>query len=192
MKRRIFTKLHRINRGFTLIELMVAVSVFTMIMVISMGSILTVIDANRKSQSLRSVMDNLNYTLESMTRTIRFGTQYHCDVLQGIVGTPRNCSAPGASSMSVRSSLGTTVEYKLEGTRIRRTTGGTSQYLTGTDVTITSFMFIVSGAPSYSNGADLNQPMAIIVIGGYVGSKPTSKSTFMIQTTVSQRLFDTQ
>ena len=64
------------NHGFTLIEIMVAVSIFSLIMVISMGSILSVFDANKKSQTLRTVMDNMNFTLEGMTRTIRFGRNY--------------------------------------------------------------------------------------------------------------------
>lgn len=187
-----FKKSHSEQKGFTLIELMVAVSVFTVIMVISMGSILSVIDANRKSQTLRSVMDNLNYTMEAMTRTIRFGTTYHCDITQGVVSTPRDCGGAGSSSIAVTSSLGTQIIYKLVNGRIVRTIGVTDQYLTGTDITITNLTFRVYGSGAYSNGADLYQPEAIIVIGGYVGTKPTSRSTFTIQTTVSQRLFDSQ
>lgn len=170
-----------------------AISVFTMVLVISMGSILSVVDANRKSQSLRSVMDNLNYTLEAMTRTIRFGTSYHCDVTVGIIGTPLDCGGAGASSMAVTSSLGTQIIYKLVNGRIVRTIGGTDQYLTSSDVTITNLTFRVYGSAPYgTNGSDLYQPEVIMVISGYVGSKPTSKSIFTIETTVSQRLFDSQ
>ena len=64
-------------RGFTLVEIMVAVSVFVLVMVISSGAIISVFNANQKSKNLRSAMDNLNLTMESMTRTIRFGTKYH-------------------------------------------------------------------------------------------------------------------
>ena len=182
----------KMNRGFTLVELMVSVSVFIIVMVISMGSILSVIDANRKSQSLRSVMDNLNFTIEAMTRNIRFGTNYHCDITQGIVSLPRDCST-AASSMSVTSSAGIQVVYKLVNGRIARTlNGGSDYYLTGTDLTVTNLAFRVYGSDYYSGGTNLDQPKAIIVIGGYVGTKASTKSTFTIETTVSQRLFDTQ
>ncbi len=185
--------LNKKNRGFTLIELMVSISVFTFIMVISMGSILSVIDANRKSQSLRSVMDNLNYTLEAMTRNIRFGKVYHCDVSYGLLTQPNDCSG-GANSMSVYSSSGVTqTSYRLEGGRIiRKVNGGSDEYLTGTDVTITNLTFYVSGSSPYSSGSNLFQPKATIVISGYVGSKENTKSTFTIETMVSQRVFDTQ
>ncbi len=186
------------NKGFTLVELMVSLSVFITVMVISMGSILSVVDANRKSQSLRSVMDNLNYTLESMTRNIRFGSAYHCDITQGTASSPRDCSG-GANSMAVTSSAGTLVTYRLNGGRIARATncvggvvGCTEYYMTGTDVTITAMNFYVSGSGTYGGGSNLYQPKAIITISGYVGSKQTSKSTFTIETTVSQRMFDSQ
>ncbi len=180
------------NKGFTLAELLVSVSVFTVVMVISTGSVLSVFDANRKSQNLRSVMDNLNFTLESMTRTIRFGRNYHCDITQGSLSSPRDC-AGGSSSIALTSPASSQVVYKLVGSRVARSiNGGADYYLTGTDVTITHLSFRVFGSPLYSNGADLYQPQVIMVIGGYVGIKPTLRSTFSLETTVSQRQFDSQ
>ena len=63
--------------GFTLVELMVSVSLFVIVMTISMGSILSVFNANRKAKNIRNVMDNINFTLEGMTRTIRFGSNIY-------------------------------------------------------------------------------------------------------------------
>lgn len=183
------------NKGFTLVELLVSVSLFAIVMLISMGSILSVFEANKKSQTLRAVMDNLNFTLEAMTRTIRFGTNYHCDYTVGTLTSPRDCVA-GANSISVLDSSGLNqVTYKLSGSRIARTVnGGADYYLTSSDVTIQNLKFYVFGSTKYSNGNDLYQPQVIIVVGGYAGSttKPKIQSTFSLQTTVSQRVFDSQ
>jgi prepilin-type N-terminal cleavage/methylation domain-containing protein len=191
------------NKGFTLVELMVSVSVFVIIMTISMGSILSIFDANKKSQTIRTVMDNLNFSLEAMTRTIRFGTNYHCDVTVGDITTPaqRDCTT-GASSMVVKTSDGVTrVAYKLAEGRIRRYVGSEIDYIsdntegyavTSADVTITDLTFRVVGSTPYSNGNDLYQPQAIITVSGFAGIKPTTKSSFSLQTTVSQRMFDSQ
>ena len=182
------------NKGFTLVELMVSVSIFIIIMVISMGSILTIIDANRKSQNLRSVMDNLNFTLEAMTRTIRFGTNYHCGGTPPALSSPSDC-AGGQDSFTVLSSDGVTqVTYKLSGTRIARSiNSGTDFFLTSSDVYIDKLTFYTLGSTLYSGGSNLLQPRTIIVIMGHVGvNGSTSKSSFTIQTTISQRQFDTQ
>lgn len=190
-------KIHSLNKnkGFTLVELIVSVSLFAVIMLISMGSILSVFEANRKSQSLRAVMDNLNFTLEAMTRTIRFGTNYHCDYTAGTLTSPRDCVA-GATSISVLDSSGLNqVTYKLSNNRIARTiNGGADYYLTSSDVTIQNLKFYVFGSTKYSTSADLYQPQVIVVVGGYAGSstRPTSQSSFSLQTTVSQRVFDSQ
>lgn len=179
--------------GFTLIEIMVSISIFSVIMLISSGSIFTVFDANRKSQTLRSVMDNLNLSLESMTRTIRFGSRYHCDITQGGgLNTTRDC-AGGATSIAVLDSLGQQVVYRLDGTRISRSiNGGAYQYITSTDVTILSLNFYVLGSSLYSTVGDTIQPKVIISITGRAGTKTSSRTDFRLQTAVSQRIFDSQ
>src|SRR3954464_1872979 len=64
--------------GYMLIEIMVSLSIFTLIAVSTTAALLAIIDANSKSQSLRSVIDNLNVAVENMARTIRIGTDYRC------------------------------------------------------------------------------------------------------------------
>jgi len=59
------------KNGFTLIEMLVAVSLFVFVMLIGVGVLLSIIDANRKARALSSVMNNLNFALESMSRNIR-------------------------------------------------------------------------------------------------------------------------
>ena len=63
------------QKGFTLIELLLAVALFSIVVVISFGAIMTTVDVNRKSQTLTTVMNDLNFTLESMTRTIKTATE---------------------------------------------------------------------------------------------------------------------
>ena len=157
-------------------------------MTISMGSVLSVIDANRKSQSLRAVIDNVNFTLESMTRNIRFGKNYHCGTT-GDITEPLDCYH--ADSLTFRASNGALVTYKLSGSRIARSVnGGLDYFLTSPDTTITNLIFWVFGSAPYSNGSDLYQPQVIMVVAGYAGSKISSQSRFNLNATISQRLFD--
>ena len=185
------------SRGFTLVELMVSVSVFVIVMVISMGSILSIFDANKKSQTLRTVMDNLNFSLEAMTRTIRFGTNYYCGDSSFPPSGVSDCSGNNPSSaIVVKSAEGIWVKYKLDNGRIKRYMStdldSNGYYVTSSDVTITSLKYWVYGSTPFAVGSDTAQPQAIITIGGYAGQKATTKSSFSLQTTVSQRLFDSQ
>ncbi len=184
------TNKNKNKKGFTLVELIVSVGVFTIVMAISLGSVLSVMDSNRKAQNLRSVMDNLNYSLESMTRTIMFGRNYHCDASILPLTSVNDCSS-GADSVAIINSSNLQVVYKLVGGRIARSIGGGADYyLTGPDVVIDKLSFRVFGSSQYSNGTDMLQPQIIIVIRGHVGTKVGIQSYFTIESTVSQRFFD--
>ena len=64
--------------GFTLIELMVATSIFVVIMLSSMSALFILLNAAKTSRALRTAMDNVNFSMESMTRSIRMGHNYYC------------------------------------------------------------------------------------------------------------------
>src|SRR3990167_4918000 len=69
----------RTNAGFTLVEMIVAVGLFSLVMLVSVGALLALTGANRKAQALQSVMNNLNIALDGMVRSIRMGSNYSCD-----------------------------------------------------------------------------------------------------------------
>ncbi len=185
------------KKGYSLVELIVAIAIFTIVMTIAMGSILSIFDANKKSKTEQVVMDNLNQAVEAMTRAIRFGTIYHCDITTGTLTSPQDCSG-GATSIAVTDSTGRLIVYKLVGTQIFRSiNGGTDYAVTSTDTSITILTFYVTGSALYNNGSDLSQPKAVVVVRGFVGSQNNQReiarsSSFSLETTVSQRLFDSQ
>jgi hypothetical protein len=152
-----------------------------------MGAILSVLDANKKSQSMRSVMDNLNYTLESMTRTVRFSTNYHCG--SGDITQPLDCAYPsGSNSLSVLDSTGNQVTYGIRNGRITRQIGGDSAIdLTAPDVIIDSLYFYVSGS---NPSPDAEQPWVMVSIKGHITGKSNVSSSFSLETTISQRKYD--
>lgn len=66
------------NSGFTLIEIIVSMALFVVVAVVSLGALLKVIDANTKAQTLKTAVTNLNFTMESMVRELRVGSNYYC------------------------------------------------------------------------------------------------------------------
>jgi prepilin-type N-terminal cleavage/methylation domain-containing protein len=65
--------------GFTLIEIIVSLGVFSVVITIAVGALLMLVAANDQLQSEQAVMTNLSFALDSMTREIRTGTNYYCD-----------------------------------------------------------------------------------------------------------------
>lgn len=68
-----------LQSGFTLIEMIVSLAVFSVVVTISVGALLMLIATNQQLQNEQSVMTNLSFALDSMTREIRTGTNYYCD-----------------------------------------------------------------------------------------------------------------
>ncbi len=66
------------NKGFTLLEMIVSMGIFTIVAVIAVGSLVRISSLNRQAQSLQAATNNINYILESMSREMRVGSTYHC------------------------------------------------------------------------------------------------------------------
>jgi prepilin-type N-terminal cleavage/methylation domain-containing protein len=68
-----------LQSGFTLIEMIVSLALFSVVVTISVGALLVLIASNQQFQNEQSVMTNLSFALDSMTREIRTGSNYFCE-----------------------------------------------------------------------------------------------------------------
>ena len=176
----------KFTSGFTLIEILTAVSIFLVIMTISTGSILGVFDANRKSRTLKTALSNLNLALESMSREMRFGSMYYCGPAE--LQTTLDCR-PGESQMSFSNQSNQFVTYKLNNSVIERKVDyGASIHVTSPDTLIDSLVFYVLDSVPVSGG-NTGQAKVLIKIQGHVGSGNT-RTDFTLQTLISQRQLD--
>lgn len=166
-----------------LVELLVAVSIFIIVMTISMGSILGVFEANRKSRSLKTVLNNLNLAVESMSKEMRFGKNYHCG--SGVVTSPKNCPL-GDTRMSFLSSDGVQITYRFDNQTIEKRTGvGRYVAVTAPEIVIDDLIFYALGAGT----DDTLQPKVIIRIKSHAGVDE-GRTDFILQTLISQRSVD--
>ena len=185
-----------LKRGFTLIELLVSVAIFSVVVMIALGALLAMSEADRKAQALKTVVNNLNFSLESMSRTIRTSVNYQCNI------TGQDCASGGAS-IRVLDPAGRTVDYWFNnaqanlcnqspaavGCILRSINGSSWAPLTAPEVVISSAKFFVLGSARYSTG-DRTQPRVVMLMSGYVQFTETQTTPFNIQTTVTQRVYD--
>lgn len=80
MKFNIFKNKNILNnqKGFTLLEMIISLAIFTIVAVVAVGALLKILDANRKSLTLKTAINNINFALESMSREMRVGRVYSC------------------------------------------------------------------------------------------------------------------
>lgn len=188
-----------IKRGFTLIEIMVAVSIFAIVAVITTGALVTASEVNRKAQAIKIAMDNVSFAMDSMVANLREGSRFGClvgpvpDNSTGYLTSAANaenhldvqCTSDGQGIIFKSERTGSATNYiiyrfkNIDGRgSIQKASTDSPQYvnLTSSEVDIESLLFYV---PSLS----LNPtPRVVIVIEGEVpGKNPTE---FNLQTTV--------
>ena len=93
------------TRGYTLIELIVAVGLFAFVMTLVSGAYFLMIGLNRQAQGIATGINNLSFALETMSRTIRTGYDYDC-------GGLGDCPT-GATNFSFISATGDTIAYRF-------------------------------------------------------------------------------
>jgi prepilin-type N-terminal cleavage/methylation domain-containing protein len=173
------------NKGFTLVELMVATSLFVVIMLSAMGSLFVLLKESKESRALRVSMDNVNFAMESMARSIRMGTNYYCGDTTSLDDT-LSCPNGGDEISFIPQDASSRVKYSLVDRKIiRDEPNGDSVSIISPDVDIEFLKFFVR----VPGGADTQiQPSVYITLKGTVkvNGVPTS---FALQTLASQRNF---
>lgn len=173
------------KRGYTLIELIVAVGLFSLVMLLASGSYLMMIGLSRQAQGIAIGIDNLSFATEAMARDIRTGTSYNCGGLGDCPG--------GASSFSFINSSGVLVSYE-QGTQqgINSIVGDITKdggvALTDPSVNITSLTFYTSESSSQTaRQGDYQQPHVTIVVSGTVSYAAGKSEPFNIETGATMR-----
>ncbi len=187
------------NKGFTLIELLVSTSIFVIIMLSAMGSLFILLNGAKNSRALRFSVDNVNYAMESISRSIRMGTNYYClnegeEVQYDELEKTKDCPGGGSAVAFIpqtpegehssrigyiwkkrEDSSGTKSVYKCS-------PGGCVEIVSG-NVDVQNLRFFVNGAED-----EERQASVYIIMKGIIMVKDTP-IPFALQTLASMRNF---
>lgn len=164
-------------RGYTLVELIVAVGLFALVMLLASGAYLMMIGINRQAQGIATGIDNLAFALETMTRDIRTGTEYSC--------AGNNCN-----SFSFKNSSKAPASYSCSGVCSPSSPGALQETVNGTTMTLTDPSVKVTALNFYTEGlakGDGLQPRVTIVIKGTVTYAAGKQEDFAVETGATMR-----
>ncbi len=189
-------------RGFSLIELMVSLTIFSIVMTLSISTLLVLIDANAKAQALSSSMTNLSFALDSMTRNIRTGKDFRCvsggSLNLSLAGGNADCSGSDGIAFTPGFEDTWRMGYRLNGTVIEQRIDklpavGSWVPITSDSapaaVNVSDLEFTVSGSASAASN-DGSQPRISLLVVGSVTNGLETPTTFKVQSNVTQRVLD--
>ncbi len=182
------------DQGFTIIETMISIALFLIVVTIGMGALMQASEVHKKSQNMRSVMDNLSFIMDDMSRNLRTGSSYVCT---GGTGAPSPDCTDG-TEISFNSSDGVTqLKYliDLNNDIIQKTTNNDTPVTLSPSSDIIlgqgSGFTVIGATPASAGTGDTQQPFVTIRLVGTITDHNTNNTTsFSLQTSVSQRFLD--
>lgn len=197
------------QKGFSLIEVLVSLSIFAIVVTLGVGSMLVLIDANAKAQNTQQVINNVSFMLDSFVRDLRTGYGYYCSATLPNSGgamfaadTVDGQDCTGGADGIVFTESGGSLTAGLPTSRIgyRRSVDGEGRgfierrlsnqgwsRVTAPDVDITTLEFVVTGT---ERGTNQISPTVTVFVEGTAGSLSGLNADFAIQTTVTQQTLD--
>lgn len=203
--------------GYTMIELLIATTVFTIVALGALTILFAAQNGYDRVSGSRIITDNINLVLDTMSREIKFGTDYLCVNSIGNFASTLNPNynvLPATSAIgkcnaiaffpqgktdekivyyfNTASSTINQVKYNRSGTSFMRDLVFGDVSLTSTGFKVVSLNFELSGI----SRTDYLQPKVFLTTTGVIdfsikkNGAIVSTTTFSAQTTITQRLLD--
>ncbi len=168
--------------GFSLVEMLVATTVFTFVAASTSSLFVTALDLQRRAIGIQKIQENAQFALESIAREVRVS----------IVTSPDASCDPidpvGTRTLTIEHPTNGTVTYEYDTTTdiavITRDAGGSGPLpITSSDVNFTFFAFCVTGSGDDDIQTRVTMPMTIESMAG----RPSTRAKVSLQTTIVSR-----
>ena len=166
------------NKGFTILEMLIAVTIFTLVVASASGLFVSSLKAQRSTLAYQQLLDQTSYLMEYMSRAVRMAKK---DITGACTGTAKLNYVFSGQCLKFMNYKNPSQcqQFCLVGSRIVDENGN---YLTASDLKVTSFNVSLSGQTQ----SDDLQPKVTVLLN--IQGRENSK--IKIQTTISQRNLD--
>ncbi|GAG04696.1 unnamed protein product, partial [marine sediment metagenome] len=178
------------NKGFTLVELLVSISIFSLIVSAMSGAFVSTIRAQRKSVAFQQLLEQTSYLEEYMSRAIRMARKDLSGDCLTTAGAKQNFETNlDKDRIRFLNYQGICQEFFLEADQIkeRKSTDGTAANfqiplpLTSDDLQVESFKIGPSDSWDQNDNEQPRVTLFLDIKGA--GSKPEQQPEIKIQTT---------
>ncbi len=183
-------------RGYTLIEMIVSVGIFSIVMLVASGAYVKLVALDRQARATNDLVTNLSFATESMSRSIRTGTGYACTDASAVKDANGNSTDGSCHQISfMDNNIGQPVTYRRNSTgTLGQCVGiasGSCNDSTAVVLTDSRVAIAAGGLDFYVRGVGANdgvQPWVTFTLTGTMPNGNTGNTlSFTIQSSATQR-----
>lgn len=171
------------TKGFTLIEVLTAVFVFSIAMVMLGGIFVSMAKSQKYSSKSIQAINQLSYALEYMSRAIRMARKDDVGGVNCLTQVKANYEITrGGQGIKFRNYKDQCQEFYLENNQLKESKSGVVSDLTSNELNVVAFRL----GPSDTWGqGNMKQPRVTLFLEAMPANQVSPK--FWLQTTISQR-----
>ncbi len=179
------------QQGFTLLEMIVSIGIFSVVIITTIGIIISVSNAQLKVASIQSTQDNIRFSIELLTKELNTGANYStASPVCGGIGSEIRFDATSGRRVYFWDSTNLRIMRAKQDITSADCSGATGKVVqfTASDVFIDRLNFVVRGN---TLGSSDGQPIVTITLRTRSKTTKVSLQSIMdIQMTIVQRIRD--
>jgi prepilin-type N-terminal cleavage/methylation domain-containing protein len=188
------------KKGFTLIEMMVVLAIFSIATVVIIDIFMTASRAQRRTLAIQKIQSDARYSMEAVAREIRMDSiDYDWSGYVGGITTPED-------ALALRDADGNSIIFKNDSENCPAGTtnclavslnGGLDwASITSKGINVEDLKFYIDPLfdpfkmkADYTYASDQQPRVTIVLVTKGVGGRPDEQKTVYLQTTVSNRIY---
>jgi prepilin-type N-terminal cleavage/methylation domain-containing protein len=179
-------KILKNQKGITLLELIVAVGIFSVVILAATGIFQAAMEGQRSAIAAQNLQESMRYAFEVMSKEIRMAQKSTGGDCGGGFGSGKIYKTKsGNDELNFKNYNGECVKYRLNGDRLEIERNSIAGFITPDEIKVSNLKFsIVDNIPAEQSKVTMK--MDIETAGG----KDMHKQRMTIQTSVSARYYE--
>ncbi|MFC1789425.1 type II secretion system protein J [Patescibacteria group bacterium] len=175
------------KKGFTLVEILVAITMFALISTAAIGIFTTTIKSQKRILAHQKLLDQTSFVLEYVSRSFRMAKKDDVGGINCLLGSKINyeITSTGQGGIKIRNYKDECQEFYIENNQLKENKGGKVFPLTSENLFIEKMEIFPIDGSGWTQNDDIQPTITIFfeIIGG-------DQTEIHTQTTISQRNLD--
>jgi len=176
------------NKGVSLLEIIISVSVFVVVIMLATSIFQSVVEGQRQAISAQHTQESIRYVMEVISKDMRQAVRSNTDCH---TGGNRIFNQDNSAELWFENKHGECIQYYLDGSSLMKSRDGVAASTTPDEIEVSDLEFrIITNDIDVSPASRIQQIVTMKMKVEARSVKVSNKTPFYIQTSVSSRFYE--